>query len=486
MTTKQKAQVSSYRTPVVTVLGHVDHGKTTLLDTIRRTSVASREHGGITQHIGAYQITTPQGRTITFIDTPGHEAFSKMRIRGSRVADIAVLVVAANDGVKPQTKESIAHIKAAGIKCVVALTKIDLPDTNPDIIKNQLTKEGLSLEENGGDVPVVPVSAKTGVGVDKLLDMILLVSELFPRDQKETEIFKAVVIESSLSKGKGPVATIICRGGRLSQGDELVCENQSIRVRTLLDWNQKTLPHISIGDAAEVLGWKKPPQVGSIVYRKNQSEIATRVPHPITAKPPTGSLMIPPTHEEIDKLAIIVKADTAGTLEAIISRLGSSAKILGTGVGLVSESDVLLAKSTKAIIINFNQKIPDTVSKLSSAEKVIIKSYNLIYELFEEIDEVVEALKKGDLVTVLGKGRVQATFPYNDEVVIGVKVLSGRIARGDQVKVMRDEQELGRARIKSLRHLKEDITKAEQGTEAGLILSNKLEILTGDSIISIG
>lgn len=494
---------AAIRTPVVTILGHVDHGKTTLLDTIRKTNVAGRETGGITQHIGAYQISVStkgnlQPRKITFIDTPGHEAFAKMRARGAKVADIAVLVVSANDGVMPQTKEAIQHIQQAGIKCVVAITKVDLPDTNLEKIKKQLSRERIKLEEYGGDVPVVAVSAKKGLGIEKLLEMILLVSDLFTNEAKEPKNFKGVVIESSLSKNKGALATLITRSGRLRVGDEIICDRQVIRVRQLLDWQGKVLKEMTAGDAAEVLGWKIPPLVGSQVTRKDQSEI-NPVEKPLNSDSHvnngltqeriaanSSTLVVPPILTPSDKLTVIIKSDTAGTLEAISMQLTEMVNILSAGAGLVSESDVFLAKSASAIIINFNQKIPDSVSRLATAEKVLIKSYNIVYELFDEIDEVVEALKRGDLVTTLGTAKVLALFPYNDETVIGVKVASGRIARGDQVKVMRDEVEVGRARIKSLRHRKDDITKAEQGHEAGIILSQKLEVLTGDSIISIG
>lgn len=479
------------RPPIVTILGHVDHGKTTLLDTIRKTNIANKEYGGITQHIGAYQVeVNPKGlktsRKITFIDTPGHAAFSQMRGRGAKVADIAILVVAGNDGIMPQTIESISHIKDAKLPCIVAVNKIDLPDINLEKIKKQLTRAGLSLEEYGGDIPVVPLSAKTGENLNKLLEMILLLSELNQVREDNPNMLEGVVIESSLSKQKGPVATVIVKNSNLKTADSVVCENQEFRVRALYSWNGKQLEKVSASDPVEILGWKKLPSVGSILYAKNQSQISKPPPHAIS-EPPSKTLSVPPPtalNEEI--LNLIIKADTIGSLEALTSSLKKDINIILSAVGNISESDVLLAKTTKALIVGFNINPPESVIKLATSEKVILKTYNIIYELLDEITDVVESFKKGNLVEILGSAKVIATFNIKNETIFGVKVTSGRIARGDQVKIMRGEVEVGRAKIKSLRHQKEDITKAEQGKEAGLILSQKLEILTGDSIISIG
>ena len=481
------------RPPIVTVLGHVDHGKTSLLDQIRKTDVAAKEFGGITQHIGAYQVeVNPKGeqssrsrRKITFIDTPGHEAFAKMRSRGAKVADIAILVIAGNDGIMPQTLESIQHIKAANIPSIVAINKIDLPDINIDKIKKQLVKTGLSLEEYGGETPVLPISAKTGQGIDKLLEMILLLSEL-NQVKQDTNIFEAVVIESILSKNKGIVASIVIRNGSLKLGDEVICENQEFRIRAFYDSRGNKLNMVKAGDPAEILGWKKIPSVGSSLYVKSQ--ISLTKPAITQILPPTIKSITTPQEKSLEeeKIKLILKADTVGTLEAITAGLGNNIEIILKGVGNISESDILLAKTTKAIVVGFHQKPSDTVVKLATSEKVIIKYYNIIYELFDEITEVVDALKKGNLVTILGEAKIIALFPVKNEKIAGVKVITGRIARGDQIKVMRKDQEIGRAKIKSLHHLKEDITKAEQGMEAGLLLSQNIDFLTGDSIISIG
>lgn len=496
---KQKTvpPVSFVRPPIVTVLGHVDHGKTTLLDTIRKTQITAKEHGGITQHIGAYEIILNKEITqkakspissITFIDTPGHQAFARMRVRGADVADIAILVVAGNDGVQPQTVESINHIQAAKIPTIVVINKIDLPDINMDRIKQQLVKLGLELEEYGGETPVVPLSAKTGQNLEKLFEMILIVAELHNVKQDPHALFQGVIIESTLTKNRGPVATIVVRNGVIKRGDDLVADTSLCRVQAMINWKGEQLPELHAGQAAEILGWKTVPPVGSTATLSSQKQAPKEIPLPAkTAAPsPVGS-PTPVQSVEEEKIKIILRSDMAGTLEAIQAGLQKDMfETISSGVGTISESDVLLAKTTKAIIVGFQIKPPESVVKLASAEKVIIRSYNIIYELFDELEEVAIALKEGNLVTVLGEAKIIALFPMKQEMIAGIKVISGRIARGDQVKIVREEKEIGRSKIKSLRHLKEDVNKAEQGTEAGLILSQKLDLLTGDAIIAIG
>lgn len=494
---KQSVQTNrESRSPVITILGHVDHGKTSILDFIRSTNITAKEFGGITQHIGAYQIESPEkilkshpeySKKITFIDTPGHLAFAKMRSHGAKVADIAILVVAANDGVKPQTIESINHIKEAKINSVVAINKIDLPDVNVEKVKKQLHKEGLTLEEYGGEIPVVEVSAKTGAGIDKLLETVLFLTDLFQTKESKNDKFAGVVIESTLSKFKGLNASIIVRSGKLSVGDEVVSENQEFKIRAIIDWKNKQMPAISAGDPGEILGWKNIPAIGSVLYKKSESQIEI-APTNTIVKAHSAPLAFPNpnTDLEISKIKFILKADTLGTLNAIADGIPKDVDIINKAVGNITESDVLLAKTAKALIIGFNQKPSDQVSKLANSEKVLIKTYNIIYELFDEIVDLIEAIKKGDLVTVLGEAKVLAIFNIKNETIVGAKVLKGRIAKGDQVKVLRNDQEIIRTKIKTLRHLKTEITKAETGQEIGIGLMQKAEILTGDSIISIG
>ena len=298
------------------------------------------------------------------------------------------------------------------------------------------------------------------------------------------------MIESELSKNRGAFATIVLRSGNLKIGDEIVCDNQEFKLRALIDCLGNNLKEVKAGDPVSILGWKTVPMVGSIVYKKGETEIKLRPNITITEEKTPLSLEV--KHENLpaeqDKIKLIIKSDTTGTLEAILGALESNQSILiiHSGVGIINETDIFLAKTTKALVVSFHQKTPDQVLKLAESEKVLIKNYNIIYELMTEIDEVIEAIRLGNLVTVLGEAKVLALFKYNDLTVAGIKVVNKRIARGDQVKIVRGEVEIGRAKIKSLRHGKEDITKAELGTEAGVILSQNIDLLTGDSIISIG
>ncbi|OGF99397.1 translation initiation factor IF-2 [Candidatus Gottesmanbacteria bacterium RBG_16_38_7b] len=497
--TKKTAQnqiEAPVRPPIVAVLGHVDHGKTSILDYIRKTKIADKEEGGITQHIGSYQIDVPETvkkkypnapDKISFIDTPGHEAFGAMRSRGVEACDIAILVVAANDGVKPQTIESINYIHDAKIISLVCINKIDLPNINLESVKKQLNKAGIKLEEYGGDIPLVKVSAKTGEGIDKLIETIIFLADFYQIKSDKISPFQGVVIESTLSKFKGITATIFVKQGNLKLADEVISENQIFKIRALYDWQGKSLSGVNPGDPVEILGWKNIPAVGSLIYKKDESEIINK-PHqdiePIKQKP----LMVEnqPDQSDIKKIKIIIKADTVGTLEAVVNGLNIDVDIIQKGVGLISESDILLAKTAKAIVIGFNQKPLPQVSKLAQSEKVLIKIYNIIYQLFDEIRDVSEAINKGDLVTILGEAKVLNLYNFKNETILGAKVVSGRIARGDQVKIKRNNEEIGNNRIKSLKHFKDEITKAEAGAEIGIGLAQKTEILTGDSIISIG
>ncbi len=485
----QTNTVSITRPPIVAILGHVDHGKTTLLDTIRNTNFATKEHGGITQSIGAYQVEFQQ-KKITFIDTPGHEAFIKMRARGVSVADIAILVVAGNDGVKPQTIESFKHITSAKIPFIVALNKIDLPNINSEKVKKQLTKIGIKLEEYGGETPLIPISAKNNQGIDKLLEMILLLSELYQVKEKNSDLLQAVIIESSLSKTKGPIASIILKKGTLSKGEEVICDNQTFRVRALFDWKGKNLIKIAAGDPAEVIGWKYPPEIGSLLYAKNQikflSSSTISENKRKNYKPLNTTAISTGKSSNENKIKIIIKADTAGSLEAIINGLKDQVDIVFMGVGNITESDILLAKTTKSIVIGFNSKLSENVSRLATAEKIIIKTYSIIYELFNEINEVVEAVKQRGELNILGEAKIIALFPIKDNVVAGAKVISGRIARGDKVVIQSGKKEIAQTKIKSLRHGKKDITKAEKGNEVGILFTQKIDLLTDYSIISIG
>ncbi len=476
--------------PVVAVLGHVDHGKTTLLDAIRKTSHADREKGGITQKIGASMVDfTHDGvkRNITFIDTPGHEAFTKMRGRGAQASDIGLLIVSSADGVQPQTRESISALRESQTPFIVVLTKADLPTKNPDKIKQQLTKEDVKLEGYGGDVPVIEVSAKTGQNIQELLDLILLMYDLHkPADYDKkvsvTAPLQAIVIESKLDTRAGPKATVIVKNGSIHIREELQADGQIFRIRTLLDDKGKSVQSVTVGSAVEVLGFEKVPTVGSIISHKSQS-----MPVPTPKSQVTVPLMREMVYKKDEKslgLSIILIADTQGSLEAIVNSLPKGIRTVAKKTGDVSEADILLAKSTESIILSFNTKIKPDIQKLALTEKVLLRNYEVIYELLKEIEDAQEGKMLSQMEQIFGTAKILAKFPFEKTFAFGVSVNRGRIAKGDHVRVMRSEKVLGETLITSLRVGKNPVSKVEKGNEAGTILSPILDIQVGDMILS--
>ena len=505
------------RSPIIVVLGHVDHGKTTLLDYIRKTNVASREAGAITQHIGAYQVMVePSSRategsrgvpsentkkilrqgfdgelsrtaqddrvdethTITFIDTPGHEAFSKMRSRGASVADIALLVVAADDGVMPQTIESIRQIKQAKIPMIVVFNKIDLPGINLNKVKKQLGKEGVALEGYGGDTVSVEISAKTGKGVNDLLEMITLIAEMTKLKGDAKGPLEAVVIESEMDKNRGPVASIIVKNGTLKLQDEIISDKIKGKIKAITDDCGQRLTEVTPGMPAEILGLETIPAVGAII--KTQTDEKQENEEEIYA------LNIPESVNSSNLLKIILKTDATGTLEAILASLAKKPlQIMGSGTGDINDSDILLAKTTGAIIIGFNIKMNSTVAKLAENEKVKVKTYQIIYELLEEMDEVIEALSKPAEENFLGKAEIIDEFAFSKQRIAGCRTLEGRLALGDKVKILRGDQEIGTAKIKSLRQQKENVSKVELGQECGILFEPQLDFKLQDIVISV-
>jgi len=474
---------SSERPSIVAVLGHVDHGKTTLLDYIRHTNVVAKEHGGITQHIGAYQILHNK-KIITFIDTPGHEAFMKMRARGATVADIALLIVAADDSVKPQTKESIRIIREASVPMIVVVNKIDLPTGNIDKIKQDLARNEIQVEGFGGDVPLVLLSAKTGKGVPDLLEKIIALTKTLKLENAPKNPLEAVVIETRVDKGKGLVASILVKAGTLTPGMRLFeGEGEIAKVRALFDESAKAVKEALPGKPVEVLGFTKLPEVGSVLRDISVQNKANEIPKEKQKLPDAMDFLSVESQEK--SLKIILKADTAGSLEAICVSLGKGADIVGQGVGEVNDADVLLAKSTGSFIIGFNTKWNHEVAKLAETEGVVLRNYTVIYELLDELREALSGMQ--EVLTKereLGKGTIIAEFPYDGNRVAGVKVASGRLAKGDQVKVMRGDGEVARARVKSLRRGKEETTKAESGVECGILFDGKVDFELQDAIIA--
>ena len=478
------------RPPVVTVMGHVDHGKTSLLDYIRRTKVAAGEAGGITQHIGAYHVETSRG-VITFLDTPGHEAFTAMRARGAKVTDIVVLVVAADDGVMPQTIEAINHAKAAKVPLVVALNKIDKHEANPDKVKQELLTHGVVPEEFGGDSPVVPVSAKTGKGVDELLEQLLLQAEVLELRAPADAPAKGVVIEARLDKGKGPVATLLIQSGTLNRGDIVLTGAVFGRVRAMLDENGKPIQAAGPSIPVEIQGLSEVPNAGEdmmvLTDERKAREIALfrqgKFRDVKLAKQQAAKLenMFEHMAESGKKaLNLVIKADVQGSQEALIhalTRLGDEevkVTVVHAGVGGITESDVNLAMAARAVIIGFNTRADATARKLAESSGIQIRYYNIIYEAVDEIKAALSGMLSPEKKeSVLGLVEVRQVFRISKiGTVAGCYVLDGLVKRGAQVRVLRDNVVIHTGEIDSLKRFKDDVREVKAGFECGMSLKN--------------
>ncbi|MBI4035561.1 translation initiation factor IF-2 [Candidatus Daviesbacteria bacterium] len=473
------------RPPIVTILGHVDHGKTTLLDFIRKSSVAVKEHGGITQHIGAYQVTH-EGKLVTFIDTPGHAAFEKMRSRGANVADIAVLVVAVDDGIMPQTDEAIKHIKGAKVPLVVAVNKIDLSGVNVKVqlekIKKQLSDREILIEEYGGDVPLVPLSAKSGEGVDKLLEIILLVAELHELKGDSSLPAAGVVIESSLDKFKGSIATLLIRNGTLKKGDQISIGEVKSRIRGMFDFSGSALDSAGPSTPVEVLGLEAVPQVGAVLGELAEVRQAEAI----------QSLVDKLKQGATKTLKVVIKADKQGSLEAIeesLDKFNVEREIVTkifTGTGDIGEENIKLAATVGAIVIGFNVKVASGAQKLAENEHVLIRTYNIIYELLEDVEEVVSTLLEvGQLEEVLGKANIIAEFPHGKtEKIAGCRMIEGTIAKGQKLRILREGEKIGEVKLKSLKKVKDEVNKVEKGNDCGMLFDPIVDFQIGDVVES--
>jgi len=483
--------------PVVAVLGHVDHGKTSLLDAIRKTNVAAREHGGITQGIGASSVEiTVEGvkKRITFIDTPGHEAFTQMRGRGTQAADMALLIVSSVDGVMPQTKESIEILKKAQIPFIVVLTKADVADRQEDKAKGQLVKEGVLLEGYGGDVPVISVSAKTGTNIKELLELISLVFDMKQKPVLDDKL-KGIVIEARLDERSGPRATVVIKSGILSVRQEVDCDGIKARVRTIISDKGVHLDKATIGEAVEVLGFEKVPAVGGIVLSAEQAA-AKPAPEatPVVTPAPTfhsGQEAMPMPEdflnaEEVPTLSIVLCADNQGSLEAIVRSLPKDINIALAKTGDITTTDILLAKSINAIVLGFNTRTRPEIVKFAAQEKVLAKNYKIIYELISEIKDVLEGKQLALVEEIFGRAKILASFPFEKTKVLGIKVLEGRVARGDKIRLIRKEEIIGESTISSVRTGKNVVSKIVEGQEGGVILSPSLDFTIGDMLICHG
>lgn len=474
MKKQKKTSLSvNFRPPIVVVLGHVDHGKTTLLDVIRNTKIAHKEAGGITQSIGASQIETKEGKKITFIDTPGHATFRKMRSRGAKIADIVLLVIAADDGMKPQTLEALKYIKKEETPYIVVITKIDIKTSNVEKIRGQLEKEGVLFENKGGDTPLVKVSAKDNKGIEDLLEMIVLVSEVNEIKGSKKGELEAAVIETSKDK-RGPLVSLVVRNGTLSVGDSIVADDISTKIRGIFNSEGFSIKKVNPGDPCLILGFSKLPLVGSIV--KEQKE-----------KVEKSTVEIKRTQfdsKDLDerKIPLVIKAKSAGSLEDLIENLSEDVLVIYSGVGDVSESDIFMAKSAHpARIFVFESKVPSSVLKLAETEGVKIERFEVIYELFEKIEKIVKEKE----VVILGKAKILAKFPFNNDEIAGCKMIKGEISKNSKLFLERDDEELGEIKTLSIKKQKQDVDKVKEGEEFGLLFKPQLDFKVGDMIVSV-
>ncbi len=495
---KESGENLQSRPPVVTILGHVDHGKTTLLDTIRKTNVAAKESGGITQHINAYQVKK-KGKLITFVDTPGHQAFSAMRERGVSIADIAVLVVAADDGVRPQTKEVIEYLLAKKIPTIVAINKIDKPEANIQRVKKELGDNGILLEDWGGQVLSAQVSAKKNIGIDDLFENILLLMEVedFRANQKRSAL--GIVLESHLDPQKGPVATVLIKTGTLKEGQDIIAGGAYGRVRRIEDFTGKRLPEASPSTPISLIGLNTTSNTNDILQVASSKSVAkarsSEIGQTHGQTDQGGQLSAQKIYktiadEKIKKLNIILKADVQGSLEAIGQILGEikseevAVDYIGTGIGNITESEVRLAQSTGAVLIGFNVETTPVAKRMAETGQVEIKIYKIIYELVADIkNRLVEMLPPEIERVDFGKLKVLAIFKTGKkDMIIGGKVTSGKVVQGSLVEVLRNSQVIGKGSLANLQQNKVDIDEVKEGFECGITFSGETKIKEGDSL----
>jgi translation initiation factor IF-2 len=489
------------RPPVVTIMGHVDHGKTTLLDAIRKTAVVETEAGGITQHIGAYQ-TDVDGRKITFLDTPGHEAFTAMRARGAKVTDIAVLVVAADDGVMPQTRESISHARAADVPIVVAVNKIDLADANPDRVLGELAQEGLQPEEWGGTTQVARVSAKQAENLDELLEKILLVAdiELNPRANPDAEA-SGPIIESRLDVGRGPVSTMLVHRGTLKVGDAIVAGDAWGRVRALYDYRGERAQVARPGEPVEILGFDKPPPAGEMARVVENERRARELAHQrgerlrreALAKQSSRGVSLETLFQQlqtggVSELSIVLKGDVQGSVEAIVGELAKiqhaevRVNVIHTGVGAITENDVNLAAASNAMVVGFNVRPSAEARALAERQGIEIRQYRVIYQLTEEIEQaLVGMLSPVETEAILGEAEVRALFKVSRlGTIAGCMVTSGVVRRGGNVRIFREGARIHETTVAQLRRFKDDVREVTEGFECGILLEGFNDLREGD------
>ena len=485
------------RPPVVVVMGHVDHGKTSLLDYIKSSHIADREVGGITQHMGAYQVEAG-GSPITFLDTPGHAAFTAIRARGARVTDIAVLVVAADDGIMPQTVEAINHAKAAEVPIVVAINKMDLPGADPERVKRQLSENELLVEDWGGDIISVNVSARTGEGIDDLLENLQLVAEISELRANPDKQASGVIIEAKLDRKRGPIATVLVTDGTLSVGDYIVAGNASGRVRALIDDKGKNIEKATPGAPAEILGFGSLPEAGDrlivagsdreakamLVRRERSSRFTLSQSRALSLEEVVNRVEL----GDVKELNLVLKADVQGSLEAIrqsLERLvdeDAKVRVLHTGVGAVTESDVLLASASDGVIISFSIGTEPSAERLADRMGVEIRPYNIIYQLIDDIELALHGMLEPVYTeVVVGRAEIREIFGgRRGTQIAGCRVTDGRMVRNGNVRVTREGESIMQTTISSLRHFRDEVNEMNAGTECGIILQGFNDFQTGD------
>ena len=490
------------RPPVVTVMGHVDHGKTSLLDFIRESNVVAGESGGITQHIGAYQVALKDGNIVTFLDTPGHEAFTAMRARGAQVTDIVVLVVAANDGVMPQTIEAIDHAKAANVPLIIAINKIDLPDIDLERIKRELSEQNVLVEDWGGKVQAIPISAKTGDGIEELLSSMIIESELLELKSNKDTFARGTVVDSKLDKGHGPIATVLIQKGTLNVGDPFICNNISGKVRAMMNERGQRIKIATPSSPVQILGFDQVPQSADIfAVVENEREIKRivsdrqRLKREIDLKKITAQSLDAMSalikEGSIKNLPIIIKGDVDGSIEALSEQLTKishdevGVQIIHKSVGIISESDVLLAAASNAVIIGFQVQVSSNAKLQAQQEGVDIRTYSIIYQAVEEVTLALEGLLEPEKVEeVLGKAVVQEVFKIPKiGFIAGSKVVEGIIKRNARARIIREEEEISEGEIVSLKHIKDDAKEMKEGFECGIGVDEFSKFKEGDTIV---
>lgn len=466
--------MNTKRQPIVVVLGHVDHGKTSLLDAIRKTSVAQGEPGGITQSIGASVVNIVDeaglNKSICFIDTPGHAIFSGMRSRGTNLADIALLIVDGSDGVKPQTKEAIALINEIKIPFIVVITKIDLPAASIEVVLSELEKEGIYFEGRGGQIPYIGVSAKNNENLDKLLSLVLLLADVNGVESDPDGNLEGYVIETNKDKAGNQVSVVV-KNGSIKIGQTIYSLGAKGKVKGLFDFNNKPTKEITIGEPARILGFENLPQVGAIIsdhqtdqklqIDKNKQSLASQGP---------------------GKIPLYLKTNNAGSLEALVASIPQEFTVISSSVGDVIESDVLNAKANKALIFVFGSKVPNNVKSLAEMDKVKIYRFDIIYELLQKLDEII----KSGLIEIIGKAEIVAEFPFDGKKVAGCKLLQGRIEKTFDLRLVRSEKEIGKITAVSIKKQKQEVLGVGQGEEFGILFYPQLDFMVGDVIIAVG